>query len=171
MGDHGIVLKGPLHYQGLVRVPFIWREPTGSGQSKVDTRDDLVSSIDLPATILNRAGITAPNGAQGKGLFTPTGQSKPSQRDAVLIEENQQRAYLGFDKPVRVRTVITASHRMSVFVEGGWGEIYDLQQDPHEVNNLWDAVEAQPIKSALMHRLVQLMMEYSDSSPNPTRIA
>ena len=29
MGDHGIVLKGPLHYQSLIRVPLIWREPAG----------------------------------------------------------------------------------------------------------------------------------------------
>jgi hypothetical protein len=46
MGDHGIVLKGPLHYQSLVRVPLIWREP---GRAPAAVRDDLVSSIDLPA--------------------------------------------------------------------------------------------------------------------------
>src|SRR5690606_28283301 len=27
MGDHGLMLKGPIHYQGVVRVPFIWNDP------------------------------------------------------------------------------------------------------------------------------------------------
>lgn len=171
MGDHGIVLKGPLHYQGLVRVPFIWREPGGAGNGISEVRDDLVSSIDLPASILSRAGIAAPNGSQGRTLFSPTGKSLSADRDAVLIEENQQRAYLGFKQPVRVRTLITDTHRLSVFLEGSWGELYDLKSDPHESRNLWDAPESQGLKSALMHRLVQLMMENSETSPNPTRIA
>ena len=35
MGDHGIVLKGLLHYQGLVRVPMIWRQPASRQGSVV----------------------------------------------------------------------------------------------------------------------------------------
>ncbi len=169
MGDHGIVLKGPLHYQGLIRVPLIWREPGGAGRG--DARSDLASSIDLPAAILTRAGIAAPNGFQGKPLYSPTGEATATGRDAVLIEENQQRAYLGFDKPVRVRTLVSDTHRMSVFVEGGWGELYDLVADPHELVNLWDAPQAQALKSELMLRLTQLLIEHGDSSPNPTRVA
>ena len=168
MGDHGIVLKGPLHYQGLIRVPLIWREP---GQAGGVVRDDLASSIDLPAAILNRAGIAPPNGAQGRPLVTPTGEALPTGRDAVLIEENQQRAYLGFDKPVRVRTLVTHTHRLSVFAQGAWGELYDLQADPGELDNLWDSPEAAALKLELLQRLSQLQMEYADTSPNPTRIA
>ena len=138
MGDHGIVLKGPLHYQGLIRVPMIWRDPSGV-KGQVAVREDLASSIDLAAAIIHRAGIAPPNGMQGKPLFTPGGEAIPTGRDAVLIEENQQRAYLGFERPVKVRTVVTATHRMSVFAEGAWGELYDLKSDPHEKVNLWDA--------------------------------
>lgn len=170
MGDHGIVLKGPLHYQGLVRVPFIWRDP-GAQADAGAVRDDLASSLDLPAAILHRAGIAPPNGVQGKALFDQDGSALPTGRDAVLIEENQQRAYLGFKEPVKVRTVVTATHRLSVFAEGDWGELYDLAADPHEMENLWDAPQAQPVKWALMHRLAQLLMAHSDTSPHPKRIA
>jgi arylsulfatase len=168
MGDHGIVLKGPLHYQGLIRVPLIWREP---GSMPAVPRTDLVSSIDLPATLLTRAGIAPPNGNQGRALVGPQGEARPTRRDAVLVEENQQRAYLGFDQPVRVRTLVSASHRLSVFAEGDWGELYDLRTDPHEVHNLWKVPDAQDLKLALMQRLTQLMIEHADSSPNPTSIA
>lgn len=168
MGDHGIVLKGPLHYQGLIRVPLIWREP---GTAQPSVRSDLVSSIDLPAAILRRAGIAPFNGMQGLPLVTTDGQALPTQRDAVLIEENQQRAYLGFDKPVRMRTLVTATHRLSVFAEGDWGELYDLQADPHELINLWSVPTTQPLKLDLLRRLARSLVEHADTSPNPTRIA
>lgn len=170
MGDHGIVLKGPLHYQGLIRVPMIWREPQRP-DNHTPVRADLTSSIDLGTAILNRAGIAPPNGMQGRPLFSPEGVPVSSGRDAVLIEENQQRAYLGFERPVKVRTLVTEQHRMSVFAEGEWGELYDLSADPLETHNLWNDARAQPTKWKLMQRLVQLLMEHSDSSPNPKRIA
>ncbi|MCB1999983.1 MAG: DUF4976 domain-containing protein, partial [Rhodoferax sp.] len=70
-----------------------------------------------------------------------------------------------------VRTLVTATHRMSVFVEGGWGELYDLQADPHEMDNLWERPEHAPLKLQLMQELAQQMMAMSDASPRPTRIA
>jgi arylsulfatase len=171
MGDHGIVLKGPLHYQGLVRVPFIWREPQQANPPAAAVRKDLVSSIDLATSILSRAGIAPPNGVQGRPLFSPQGEIQMSARDAVLIEETQQRAYLGFTQQVRVRTLVSSTHRLSLFAEGNWGELYDLAADPHEMFNLWDQPEAQAAKTALMQRLLQLLIEYSDTSPGPTHLA
>ncbi|AZG11227.1 DUF4976 domain-containing protein [Pigmentiphaga sp. H8] len=171
MGDHGIMLKGPLHYQGLVRVPLIWREPGGAPARQSCTRDDLASAIDLPASILQRAGIMPPNGSQGRPLVTRQGAPRASGRDAVLIEENQQRAFLGFDQPVKVRTVVTSSHRMSVFAEGDWGELYDLERDPHELRNLWDQPEACALKLELMTRLVKLQIEHAETSPRPAHRA
>lgn len=171
MGDHGAMLKGPMHYQGLIRVPFIWRETPASGDKPARVRSDLVSSIDLAASILQRASIAAPNGVQGKPLVGPDGQSRASGRSGVLVEENQQRAYLGFDTPVRVRTIVTQTHRMSVFQEGEWGELYDLQADPHEVHNLWDAEQAAPLRSALLDQLLRLLIDHAETSPRPTRLA
>ena len=60
---------------------------------------------------------------------------------------------------------------MSVFGDAQWGELYDLQQDPHELDNLWDAPAAIGIKAELLQRLVCALMEHADSSPSPTRIA
>ena len=170
MGDHGLMLKGPLHYQGLIRVPFIWREPAGSGD-KNGVRDDLASSMDLAPSILRRANIAAPNGSQGVALFGPHGQPHDSDRHAVLIEENQQRAFLGFNKSVRVRTLVTHSHRLSVFQEGDWGELYDLRADPAETHNLWDVAQSQALRCELLDMMVRLLIGHADSSPRPTRLA
>lgn len=167
MGDHGIMLKGPLHYQGLVRVPFIWSDPAqGTG-----TRDDLSSSLDLGPTILRRANITAPHGTQGLALFDEQGAMQPSQREGVLIEESQQRAYVGFDTPVQVRTLVTQHHRLSLFHEGDWGELYDLQADPLEQHNLWDDPAAAEIRHNLVEALARALVRNADMCPRPTSLA
>lgn len=171
MGDHNAMLKGPMHYQGLVRVPFIWSEPGGGAGGQMVVRDDLVSSIDLASTILGRAGIAPPNGNQGTALFGPDGQPRPSGRRAVLIEENQQRAYLGFDKPVQVRTLVTKSHRMSVFQDDAYGELYDLVADPHEMHNLWSLAEHQTLRCELLDAMVRQLIAHAETSPRPTRVA
>ena len=86
MGDHGIVLKGPLHYQGLIRVPIIWREP-GATPADAVVREDLASSIDLGAAIIHRAGIAAPRSWPDTWAWTAapstatwTRKAKPSPR-------------------------------------------------------------------------------------------
>ena len=67
MGDHGIMLKGPLHYRGLIRVPFIWFDPTTDKSSVIAS---LAQSIDIPATFLERSGIRPYFGMQGTGLIS-----------------------------------------------------------------------------------------------------
>jgi len=168
MGDHGLMLKGPTHYQGLIKVPFIWRDPA---QPDAVQRDDLVSSMDLASTILRRARIAAPNGMQGKPLFSESGATLQSGRDAVLVEENQQRAYLGFDRPVRVRTLVTVKHRLSMFLEGDWGELYDLQADPYETRNLWGDAASAGLRAELTEKLVRQMLEHAETSPRPLHLA
>lgn len=169
MGDHGLMLKGPLHYEGLVRVPFIWSDP--AAQDGAQVRRDLGSSIDIGASVLARAGIAPPNGVQGKALFAPSGQGIESGRDGVLIEDNQQRTFMGFSKPVWLRTLVTDTHRISVYGQGDRGELYDLAADPDEMVNLWDAPLAVQAKAELLGRLARSMIEHGETSPHPTHVA
>ena len=167
MGDHGIMLKGPLHYQGLVRVPFIWADPQG----RASARDDLGSSMDLGPSILRRANISAPHGVQGCPLFDEQGGALASGRSGVLIEESQQRAYVGFETPVQVRTLVTQRYRLSLYHEGDWGELYDLQDDPQECRNLWDDEGSQGLRQSLVEELARTLMRHTDMCPKPTSLA
>lgn len=45
MGDHGMVLKGAMHFGGLTRVPFVWVDPDSGVQAQ--TMPHPASSLDL----------------------------------------------------------------------------------------------------------------------------
>ena len=47
LGDHGLILKGPMAYEGLLRVGLLFQGP---GVPKGKVVDDPVSTLDLPAT-------------------------------------------------------------------------------------------------------------------------
>ena len=159
MGDHGLMLKLLLHYQGIIRVPFIWHDPTQPGFGQVDTR--LGSSIDISATTLARACIQPFNGIQGRDLCS----TEPP--EAVIIEEDSQRSMIGFDKPQRVRTMVTDRYRMSLREGEDWNELYDLESDPNEIQNLYDLPSAQPIRHALTELMLKRTIELQDRSPLP----
>ncbi|VCU68234.1 Arylsulfatase [Pigmentiphaga humi] len=166
MGDHGLLFKGPLHYQSLVRMPFIWADPQAP---RAQRRPDLASAIDIAPTILARAGLAAPHGVQGHDL-APGAPDAPASRCAALVEEEGHRPMPGSGLP-KVRTVVTQDWRLSVHAFETWGELYDLRADPHETVNLWDDPGSAATKSALLWELARSMARHADDCPLPTRMA
>ena len=59
LGDHGLILKGPMAYEGLLRVGLLMRGP---GVPKGKVVSDPVSTIDLPATFADYAGVARAKG-------------------------------------------------------------------------------------------------------------
>jgi len=159
MGDHGLMLKLLLHYQGLVKVPFIWSDPDHGAHAGVEK--SLSSSIDIAATILARAGIQTFNGMQGRDLFSTKAPN------AIIIEEDSQRTMIGFDKPQRVRTMVTERYRMSLREGEDWNELYDLQIDPEELNNLYDESAHFALRNKLTETMLSRVIELQDRSPLP----
>ena len=165
MGDHGIMLKGPLHYRGLIRVPLIWSDPGAESEPVVNS---LAQSIDIPATFLERSGIQPYYGMQGTGLVRTIYDRQPDARDALLIEDDRELIYLGFDCPQRVRTVVTQTARLTVYQPAEWGELYDFAADPLEVTNLWNDPAHQELQAMMTARLLELVIGFQDWAPLPT---
>ncbi len=164
MGDHGIMLKGPLHYQGLVRIPFLWADPEG-GQSPQN--DGLASSLDIARSVLTRAGIAPFNGCQGQDL-NPMRAGGASAHDGVMIEQTTQRPYLGFTKPVRIHTFIDERWRLTFWQGVPWGELYDLERDPAERTNLWDDPAHAATRAELTERMLRAAIDLNDTAPLAT---
>jgi arylsulfatase A-like enzyme len=165
LGDHRLMLKGPAHFEAITHVPFIWAEP-GRGPSR--TTDTLAGTLDIAATVLDRAKIHPYNGIQGESLMPAVnGGTLAHPRDAVVIEDDQQRASLGFETAPRLRTLVTKRWRLTIAHNDPWGELYDLENDPHEMDNLFDDPAHRGVRGELMEQLAYREMALADRSPLP----
>lgn len=169
LGDHRIMLKGPLHYNGLVTVPFLWAEPNGVNAGQ--TCSALAGTVDIAQTMLSRAGITPYNGIQGRDLTPEIETLSDHGPGQVLVEDDQQRPIMGFDESFRVHTLATDRWRLSLYSGHGHGELYDLHNDPHELTNLYGDPAHAATKTEMLERLAKAEMETVDRSPFPTAIA
>ncbi len=122
-------------------------------------------------TVLARAGVTAFNGIQGQSLLPLIAGDAAALRDELLIEEEGQRVYLGFSGRVRMRSLVTAHHRLSVYDGVPWGELYNLGADPHETANLWEDPSALKLRAELTERLARTMLAGAETSPYPSALA
>jgi uncharacterized sulfatase len=76
-----------------------------------------------------------------------------SARDHVLVENRHQ--------PTRVhlRTYVNDRYKITVYRNADYGELFDLEQDPREIHNLWDEPFASSIKARLLLRFLQAEMQ------------
>jgi arylsulfatase A-like enzyme len=168
LGDHRLMLKGAEQYQSIVRVPFIWSDPQTADAAGV--ADTLASTLDISATVLERAGIEPFSGMQGKSVL-PALDGSTAVRDSVFIQYDHQHPSPGTDLPPRVHTLIDRRYRLSVFHGTGWAELYDLESDPGEFENLWDDPAHASIRARMTERLLMAEIEHVDRVPLPTRRA
>lgn len=169
LGDHRLMLKGAEQYQSIVRVPFIWHDPQ---RPAVESRTDaLASTMDIAATVLDRARIEPFSGMQARSLLPAINDGR-SVRDGVFIQYDHQAPSPGSDGvPPRVHTLIDGRYRMSVFYGNDWGELYDLEADPGEFENLWGDPAYAETRRRMTERLLLLEMEHVDRVALPTRRA
>ena len=122
MGDHQMMLKGPIHYEALIRVPLIVRGP---GFATGQVVDEPVGTIDLFPTVMQTCGLPIPAAVEGRPLLD-------GPREWVLTEDDILRQAMAF------RTLTTKRYRItrSEYDPAG-GELYDLENDPGELVNRW----------------------------------
>ncbi|MFM9971479.1 MAG: sulfatase, partial [Burkholderiales bacterium] len=168
LGDHQLMLKGPIHYQGVIRVPFIWRDPRGA--RRVASRA-LIQSTDIAPTVLGRAGLPLFNGIQGHDLGSLINGGKSNVRTDLVVEEEGQRVYMGFPQRIRMRSFLDARYRLSLYEGVPWGELYDLENDPDELINRWDDPVSRTVRADMMEALARRFIAQSDESPYPSSLA
>lgn len=166
-GDHGLLLKMGMHYEGCVRVPLVFSGPgipSGSSSS-------LVSSLDLAPTILDLAGVEPFQGMQGASLSKMFDDPAASVRETVYIEEDQMFDAFRVGRPTQMRTAITDGARITILHGSDDGELYDHREDPYEMHNRWHDPAYGELKTRMLLCLAQAQLDHTDRTLRPTAMA
>lgn len=148
LGDHGLYLKGPTAYEGVLRVGLIMQGP-GIEAGKVIAEP--VSTLDLAPTFHEFAGLPVPVHLQGQSLAPLINGDPGASRTAAYNEWFVYKSRFGTD--LNLRVVLTRTHKCTFEMISGAGELYDLENDPTEMNNLFD----DPGSAAIRQELEEIM--------------
>jgi arylsulfatase A-like enzyme len=149
-GQHGLIAKGPFHYEDMIKVPFIASLP-GNIPAQKQT-DAMLSLVDLAPTFLSYCGIEIPRcmtGIDQKAVFTG---KDTKVRDNIIVENNHQ------PNIVNVKTYVNERYKISVYMNKDYGELFDLKSDPNETANLWNAPDSQELKKDLLLKFMHAEM-------------
>ena len=151
MGEWRLYDKRLMH-EPSIRVPMMLRYPKRIPANTV--RQEMVLDIDIAPTILDLAGVPAPEHMQGKSLIPLAKADDPNWRKEWFYE------YFEYPCPEMTRPcrgIRTERYKLIEYqTEPKEYEMYDLQKDPKELNNLWDASKFADLQKDLMERLNKL---------------
>ena len=150
-GDFGMLFKGPYHVEGLMRLPFIWR-PAPSQSVPAATVADPIGHVDIAPTIAAAAGAGVPDWMQGAPLPSTDGASNRTGTTTEWIDTWDGNSVTLRTLVQEGRYVVTEYGETNIF-EGTEGELYDLNEDPHQWRNLWDNPAHASMKSDLLAQL------------------
>ena len=152
LGDHGLYFKG-LAYPQSASVPLIFHWPSRIKQGKVV--DGIMQEIDIMPTILDLVGVEVPAGVQGRSLAKVlTTDSTDTEQEYAYIEHA--------DSDYSLRS---CKWRFTLYPGQEYGELYDLEDDPHEFTNLWDDDRFAGVKNDLTQKLFARIVETRDPLP------
>jgi arylsulfatase A-like enzyme len=158
LGQHGLNAKGPFHYEDLIRIPFLVRWPGRVPAGAVS--EGLQSTVDLAPTFLAAAGAPVPGLMQGRNALPSWRGDAGAARDHAIVENRHQ------PTAVHLRTYVEQRYKLTVYRDRPYGELWDLEEDPGEVHNLWDEPAAAGLKGRLMQAFVN-----AELRREPTRMA
>lgn len=155
LGDHGLLTKGPYLYEGLLRIPMIWRWPRGlpAGQSGAG----LFSQSDVVPTVLDLLGMEPWPQVEGRTQASVLRGETRCARDSVLVEYYHGRKWPS--DGLRAKTLITDRWKLTHYVGEPYGELYDLRDDPQEFANLYHNAAYATVRGELAEQMVDALAD------------
>lgn len=160
MGEHGWFDKRFMYEESL-RTPLVMRLPERMKDMRGKTIPQLVQNIDHAATFLNIAGVEVPADIQGESYYPLLKGEKPaSWRKAVYYHYQEYPAEHTVKRHYGIRT---EKYKLIHFYNDidTW-ELYDIENDPTEMNNLIDNKDYDMIEADLRKELFELQVKYDD---------
>ena len=126
LGDHGEDEHGVFLYRSTLQVPLILKLP--GAERAGETVGDPVQLIDVYPTVVSILGLPGGEYLQGRSLLTPQGPEPGDQ--AIYAETLYPRLHFGWSDLAAL--IVDRFH----FIDAPQAELYDLLQDPDELENL-----------------------------------
>lgn len=152
-------------HEASVRVPTAFVGPGFNAGGRVQ---QLVSLIDLPATLLNAAGLPVPEQMQGRSIMPVLHGDSGDWPSEVFIQISESQV----GRAIRTRRW---KYAVSAPDKSGWNDpdsehyveafLYDLYADPYELSNLVGCASHQEVRAILRQRLIDQMVAASESAP------
>ena len=146
VGQHGLIRKGPFHYEDLIKIPFIVKYPGFVPENKVS--HSLQSLVDLAPTFLSICGIKIPYDMTGIDQTKAWYDENKKLRDHIICENHHE------PTTIHLKTYVDERYKLTVYYNQTYGELFDLKEDPKELNNLWDNKEYKELKSELLLKYI-----------------
>lgn len=155
LGEHGWFDKRYMYEESL-RTPLAMRFPKSLDIQGANAA--LVQNIDYAPTFMDLAGLEVPEDMQGKSLIPLLQSDSTGWRQAIYYHYYEYPNEHGVKKHFGVRT---DRYKLIHFYEDidTW-ELYDLQNDPSEMNNLYGQPEYESVTSNLKNQIKALQEEY-----------
>ena len=158
LGEHGWFDKRFM-YEESFRTPLLIRYPPIIEKGSIDS--NLVQNIDLAPTILDFAGLEIPIDMQGLSLMPLLENKKVDWRNELYYHYYE---YPGIHMVKRHYGIRTTRYKLIHFYYDidEW-ELYDLEKDPQELNNVYNSKQYIEVRELLHERLALLRIKYKDS--------
>jgi N-acetylglucosamine-6-sulfatase len=153
-GEHYLNEERRLAYEESIRLPLLVRWPSGAVAGTA--RGELVQTIDLAPTILDLAGVADTVRRDGVSLAPLLRGDSVPWRSSVLVEYWTDTVFprvlnMGY------RAVRTERYKYIQYLElEGMDELYDLETDPFELDNLMGTPRASEMLTGLKEELARL---------------
>ena len=154
LGDHGLYDKRFM-YEHSLRMPLLMRYPGHIAPNS--TSDAIVLNLDFAPTFLDCANVPIPSDIQGESFKRIAGGTVPEGwRTAMYYSFYEEAFGIGPHEGIRTRR-----HKLIHFLYGdmGW-ELYDLDTDPQEQQNLYGSPNHGELVEGLKGKLRSFKEKY-----------
>ena len=164
LGEHGWFDKRFM-YEECQRMPMIIRYPKAIKAGSASNA--IAMNIDFAPTFLDFAGVEIPEDIQGvslKPVLTNEGNEPSDWRKAAYYHYYEYPAEHSVKRHYGIRT--TDFKLIHFYNDVDEWEMYDMQNDPHELNNLNGKPEYAAKQAELMLLLKDVQEQYADYDPD-----
>lgn len=157
LGAHRLFSKNASAYKEVANIPFIIK-----GGVKNAVTDEPASHIDIVPTIMDYFGLPIPKLLEGKSILKQIYDPSIKVNDVVYTEFTRYEVdHDGFGGLQIMRAVMSEKYKLVIHLLDT-DEFYDLEKDPHEINNLIYDPEYEIIRNEFHDRLLEHMNETRD---------